>query len=76
MIKTMSSKHSNGNGHVGIEFFSRWFIGFYFYPESGEYSVSVCRRGGLSVDIWRFVRGKADAYRKAALPAHPGEGGL
>lgn len=65
MIKIMSSKHQNGNGHVGVEMFARWYLGFYFYPESQEYSLSVARRGEVPRDLWRLVIGSA--IRKRVL---------
>ncbi len=72
MIQVMRSKHENGNGHVGVEFFRRWYIGFYFYPESQQYEISVARRGEVPKDIVRVVIGAA--LRKRTLqnaPASP-----
>lgn len=69
MIKIMRSKHENGNGHIGVHFFRRWYVGFYFYPESQEYSISVASGIEMPRDIVRVVIGAA--LRKRHLRPAP-----
>lgn len=41
MVKIMRSHRKNGNGHFGLEFFKRLWVGFYYYPASREVTFSV-----------------------------------